>query len=92
MTGTGNHEAGFGTVVNIETFRGQRGYEQFLTKRVVTLPEILRVGGYRTYITGKWDLKVQPSRRGFDKSMAILRGSQGNCGYAEAFQILRWVD
>ena len=78
MTGTGNHEAGFGTVVNIEKFRGQRGYEQFLTKRVVTLPEILRAGGYRTYLAGKWDLKVQPSRRGFDRSMAILRGGSGH--------------
>ena len=70
MTGTGNHEAGFGTVVNIEKFRGQRGYEQFLTKRVVTLPEILRAGGYRTYLAGKWDLKVQPSRRGFEEAAA----------------------
>ena len=26
------------------------------------------------------------------KSMATLRGTQGNCEYAEAFQILRWVD
>ncbi len=26
------------------------------------------------------------------KALAILRGSQCNCKYAEAFQILRWVD
>ena len=26
------------------------------------------------------------------KSMAKLRGSQSNCDYAEAFQILRWID
>ena len=78
MSGTGNHEAGFGTVLNIEPFRGQRGYELFLTKRVVTLPEILNAGGYRTYISGKWDLKVQPSRRGFDKSMVIMRGGSGH--------------
>ena len=26
------------------------------------------------------------------KSMATLRGTQGNCKYAEAFQIIRWVD
>ncbi len=78
ISGTGNHEAGFGTVVNIESFRGKRGYEQRLTNRVVTLPEILLERGYRTYITGKWDLRVQPSDRGFDKSMVILRGGAGH--------------
>ena len=78
MSGTGNHEAGFGTVVNVESFRGERGYERFLTKRVVTLPETLRAGGYRTYVAGKWDLKALPSNRGFDESMVIMRGGSGH--------------
>ena len=82
ISGTGNHEAGFGTVVELRSFRGQRGYELNLTDRVVTLPEILREGGYRTYIAGKWDLggtqRVDPTERGFEKSMVILRGGAGH--------------
>ena len=26
------------------------------------------------------------------RSMSNLRGTQGNCGDAEAYQIIRWVD
>ena len=78
MSGTGNHEAGFGTVVDIESFRGKRGYEKFLTRRVVTVAEVLRSGGYRTYISGKWDLKAQPSKRGFERSMVMMRGGSGH--------------
>ena len=82
MTGTGNHEAGLGTQANIGSFRDQRGYERYLADRVVTLPEILREGGYRTYIAGKWDLRgpqrVGPPERGFEKSMISPEGSGGH--------------
>ena len=86
LSGTGNHEAGLGTVLRLQSFRGQRGYEGYLTDRVVTLPEILREGGYRTYVAGKWDLggplggakSADPTKRGFEKSMVIVRGGGGH--------------
>jgi len=37
MSGTGNHEAGLGTQIDIESFRGQRNYERYLTRRVAVL-------------------------------------------------------
>ena len=84
MSGTGNHEAGLGTQTNIESFRGQRGYERYLTERVATLPEVLRAGGYRTYIAGKWGLGgpqgVDPTERGFEKSMVLLPSGGGHYG------------
>ena len=83
MSGTGNHEAGLGTQVGFKSaFGGQRGYERYLTDRVVTLPEILRERGYHTYIAGKWDLggpqRVEPAERGFEKSMVGVEGAGGH--------------
>ena len=92
MSGTGNHEAGLGTQVDIESFRGRHGYERFLTDRVVTLPEILRAGGYRTYIAGKWGLGgpqgVDPTERGFEKSMVLLPSGGGH--YQPIFHDVRY--
>jgi arylsulfatase len=82
VSGTGNHEAGLGTQTDIESFRGQRNYERYLTDRVATLPEILRAGGYRTYIAGKWGLGgpqgIDPTERGFEKSMVLLPSGGGH--------------
>ena len=84
MSGTGNHEAGLGTQIDIESFRGKRGYERYLTQRVATLPEILRAGGYRTYIAGKWGLGgpqgIDPTARGFEKSLVLLPSGGGHYG------------
>jgi arylsulfatase A-like enzyme len=82
ISGTGNHEAGLGTQTDVESFRGQRGYERYLTDRVATLPEVLRDGGYRTYLSGKWGLggpdNVDPASRGFDKSFALIPNGGGH--------------
>ncbi len=82
MSGTGNHEAGLGTQIDIETFRGQVGYERRLTDRVRILPEVLQAGGYRTYAAGKWHLGgdegIDPIERGFDKAFVILKGGDGH--------------
>ena len=82
MSGTGNHEAGLGTQVDIESFRGQHGYERYLTERIATLPEILGAGGYRTYIAGKWGLGgpqgIDPTARGFENSMVLLPSGGGH--------------
>lgn len=55
LTGTDNHIAGLGTMSELLTdeLRNKPGYEGHLNDRVVTLAEVLREGGYHTYMTGK---------------------------------------
>lgn len=47
-----------------------------LNDRCVTLPEVLRPAGYRTYMVGKWHLNEQntPVMRGFDEFYGMLGG------------------
>ena len=92
LSGTGNHEAGLGTQTDIPTFRGERNYERYLVERIATLPEVLRDGGYRTYIAGKWGLSgpqaFDPIERGFDKSFALVPSGGGH--YAAIFHESRY--
>lgn len=80
MTGTDNHIAGLGTMSEFLTpeLRGKPGYEGYLNDRVVTLAEVLRDGGYHTYMAGKWHLGDEPERfpqaRGFERSFSLLQG------------------
>jgi len=80
MTGTDNHIAGLGTMSELLTdeLRNKPGYEGHLNDRVVTLAEVLRDGGYHTYMSGKWHLGEEPEHlpvaRGFDKSFSMLYG------------------
>jgi arylsulfatase len=82
ISGTGNHEAGLGMQVDIESLRGKRNYERYLVDRVATLPEILRSGGYRTYLSGKWGLggpaQIDPVQRGFEKAFVLLPSGGGH--------------
>jgi arylsulfatase len=93
MSGTGNHEAGLGTQVDVASLRGEVGYERYLTDRVATLPEILRAGGYRTYLSGKWGLggpqNIDPTERGFEKSLALVPNGGGH--YAAIFPDTRYT-
>ena len=41
----------------------------------VTLAEVLRTAGYRTYMSGKWHLKSTPCERGFDRYFGFLSGA-----------------
>jgi arylsulfatase A-like enzyme len=80
MTGTDNHIAGLGTMSELLTdeLRNQPGYEGHLNDRVVTLAEVLRDGGYHTYMSGKWHLGEEPEHlpaaRGFEDSFSMLYG------------------
>ncbi len=80
MTGTDNHIAGLGTMSELLTdeLRDKPGYEGHLNDRVVTLAEVLRDGGYHTYMAGKWHLGEEPEHipaaRGFEKSLSMLYG------------------
>ena len=80
MTGTDNHVTGLGTMHELLTPEqiGQPGYEGHLNDRVVTLAEVLRGGGYHTYMSGKWHLGDEPEHfphaRGFERSFSMLQG------------------
>jgi arylsulfatase A-like enzyme len=80
MTGTDNHIAGLGNMAELMTpeQKGKPGYEGHLNDRVVTLAEVLRAGGYHTYLAGKWHLGEEPEQlpyaRGFERAFGIMAG------------------
>ncbi len=80
MTGTDNHIAGLGNMGELMTpeQEGKPGYEGHLNDRVVTLAEVLRDGGYHTFMAGKWHLGEEPEHfphaRGFERSFSMLQG------------------
>ncbi|WP_157218582.1 arylsulfatase [Flavisphingomonas formosensis] len=86
MTGTDHHIAGIGTMVEClrPDFAGAPGYEGYLNDRVVTVAELLREGGYRTLLSGKWHLgdtlERAPVARGFERSFALLPGGADHFG------------
>lgn len=83
LTGIHPHQAGMGRLAN-ETI-GQKAqhpaaYLGYLNDRCLTLAEVLRPAGYRTYLAGKWHLGQSdeakwPLQRGFDRFYGILSGS-----------------
>ena len=83
LTGADSHVAGYGTMAGEFTpeTRGQPGYETYLTDRVTTIANVLRDGGYHTYIAGKWDMgghgnpALWPDKRGFEESYVLVEGS-----------------
>ena len=80
LSGTDNHLAGMGTMSEaIQPWQeGKPGYEMHINDRVVTLPELLRDGGYHTYMAGKWHLGHhkgnRPYDRGFEKTYSLMNG------------------
>jgi arylsulfatase len=80
LSGTDNHLAGMGTMSElIQPWQeGKPGYETHINDRVVTLPEVLRDGGYHTYMAGKWhlghDKGNRPYDRGFEKTYSLMNG------------------
>jgi arylsulfatase len=80
LSGTDNHVAGLGTMgefVTPET-EGQPGYEGYLNFQVAALPEVLKAGGYHTYMSGKWHLgfeeETSPYARGFEETFSLVPG------------------
>jgi arylsulfatase len=66
--------------------RGLDGYRGDLNRRCVTIAEVLRPAGYRTYMAGKWHVTKQispaseadkhnwPRQRGFDRFYGTIHG------------------
>ena len=93
MTGTDNHIAGLGNMGELLTpeQKGKPGYEGYLNDRVVTLVELLRDGGYHTYMAGKWHLGDEPqhfpSARGFERSFSLLQGGASHWSDMTGLQV-----
>jgi len=92
LSGTDNHIAGLGNMGELLTpeQRGKPGYEGYLNKGVVSLPEVLREAGYHTYMAGKWHLGHAPEQfphaRGFERSFSMLFG--GASYWSDMFGLL----
>ncbi len=80
LSGADSHIAGLGNMVeHLSTNQaGQDGYEGHLSDDVITLAQILKDAGYRTYMAGKWHLGKKPEdlpdQKGFDQSFVLLQG------------------
>lgn len=82
MSGTDNHLAGLGAMAEalpqLPFLQGKPGYEGYLNERSHSIAELLRDGGYRTSMVGKWHLGMAPEhgpdRRGFEQSFTLLEG------------------
>ena len=82
LTGLYSHQAGIGLMT------GDRGYEAYrgdLNRRCVTIAEVLRLAGYRNYMSGKWHVTKHtrpegpklnwPLQRGFDRFYGTIIGA-----------------
>src|SRR5262245_53191758 len=75
LTGLYPHQAGVGDMTGDAGARFP-GYRGRLNDGCVTIPDVLRAAGYRTYMVGKWHLGGDPGpiRRGFDEFYGMIGG------------------
>jgi len=82
LTGLYSHQAGIGLMTEDLGYAGYRGE---LSRKAVTIAEVLRPAGYRTYMAGKWhvtknvnpegDKSNWPIQRGFDRFYGTITGA-----------------
>ncbi|WP_316832076.1 arylsulfatase [Pedobacter aquatilis] len=76
LTGLYPHQAGMGDMVDAKPAPGYQGY---LNKNSVTIAEVLRSNGYRTYMSGKWHVGQKyenwPLQGGFDEYYGLIDGA-----------------
>jgi len=80
LTGLHPHQTGIG-ILTYDS--GPEGYAGNLNHRCVTIAEVLRGGGYRTYMSGKWHVSSNlrqptdswPMQRGFDAFYGTIIGA-----------------
>lgn len=82
LTGLYSHQAGVGHMTEDLKLPGYRGQ---LNRNCVTIAEVLRATGYRTYMVGKWHLSSNanmmaangswPLDRGFDRFFGTIAGA-----------------
>ncbi len=77
LTGLYPHQTGLAAMAD-QRFDIE-GYQGWLTDNSATIAELLKLKGYRTYMSGKWHIGDVPSStpavRGFDRSFAFLNGA-----------------
>ncbi len=75
LTGLYPHQAGVGHMIG---FEGEGPYQGYLNDRCVTIAEVLKSGGYATYMSGKWHVGEErphwPVDRGFDRHYGLISG------------------
>jgi arylsulfatase len=80
MTGLHPHQTGIG-ILTYDS--GPEGYAGNLNHRCVTIPQVLKAAGYRTYMSGKWHVASSlkkptdawPLQRGFDAFYGTIIGA-----------------
>lgn len=84
QTGVMNHRGGLGNMPETipDQHRGKPGYDTVMNLRVVTIAQLLKAAGYRTYLTGKWhlgsDAKRLPHARGYDRAYSLADAGADN--------------
>jgi arylsulfatase/uncharacterized sulfatase len=84
QSGVMNHRAGLGNMPETipDEHRGKPGYDTVMNLRVVTIAQLLKAAGYRTYLTGKWhlgsDAKRLPGARGYDRAFSLADAGADN--------------
>jgi len=80
LSGNNNHVAGTARQ-NTTGVAGWpvRGYENYLSDRIVPFPRLLQEAGYHTYTVGKWHLGMSsehsPRAAGFSRAFNMLKGA-----------------
>ncbi|WP_447929616.1 arylsulfatase [Sphingopyxis fribergensis] len=84
QTGVMNHRNGLGNMPETipDQHRGKPGYDTVMNLRVVTIAQLLKAAGYRTYLTGKWhlgsDARRLPHARGYDRAYSLADAGADN--------------
>lgn len=82
LTGLYPHQAGIG---HMTSDYGTDGYRGDLSKKAMTIAEVLKISGYKTYLSGKWHVTPHtnpdgpkynwPLQRGFEKFYGTIFGA-----------------
>jgi arylsulfatase A-like enzyme len=80
LTGLHPHQAGMGHMTGVHKRRTEP-WQGDLSDHAVTIAEVLRDSGYRTYMCGKWHVTTRqhpnnwPLQRGFDRFYGTITGA-----------------
>jgi len=80
LTGRYPHAVGMGAMVSRPGNTLRPGpYQGYLSEEATTIAEMLRIAGYRTYMSGKWHVGERPQHwprhRGFDRYFGLISGA-----------------